>query len=673
MAEQPPEPNDAQPFPRWLDDLRPGGDGEGFLEKRLRHSLMFVKRPVNRLLVTFDNLSNVNDTALDRAPWAFKYAQDEQISHLGIMAHVSDWYRDPDLIDRMKKLKKDGLFDGYDRVVFAGVSMGGYAAIAYGSLVPGAHVVSVNPQSTLDPDLVPWESRYENGRRQDWTLPLGDAAKLTKTLGPVNIFYDPYHDLDQRHIDRFSGDNIRVFKCWFSNHKTAVFLRKINALKPVMSHCIFDELKELDFYRLYRERRYLPWYRGGLSSYFRDLGRTELGERIDDAFRRRLRRKNREQAADVQDDADPPVAIQAMEIASEENQSTPSSPAVRPLREQTGRRAIITTMKNEGPFMLEWVAYNRAIGFTDFVIYTNDCDDGTDKIAVRLQELGLAVHVENKFKKGASPQRVALRRALKQEVYLNCDWVICADCDEFLNVRVGDGTLDDLFAKVSEADAISLCWKLFGCGDQVAYKDKLITEQFVWGAQENFRAKYRAIGLKTLFRPSDSIRKIGVHRPKFETRPDGFIWKDASGKPMPEKYFTGGWSAYPGFGSEFARLHHYAVRSVDSFLVKRDRGRTNHIDRDQGVAYWADMNLNMEKDESLLARVDRTKAELGQLMDDPEIAKLHKVACTWHRGKIKALKADKDWSALHDLLQTINRPGEGPVDRDKLVQDLAVG
>lgn len=660
MAEQAPATDESAPQPRWLDELRPGGEGEGFLEKHLRHSLMFVRRPVKRLLVTFDNLANVGDTSLEREPWAFKFARDANIAHLGIMAHVSDWYRDPALIDRMKKLKKDGFFDGYDRVIFAGVSMGGYAAIAFGSLVPGAHVISINPQSTLDPELVPWETRYENGRRQDWTLPLSDAAALTKKLGRVSIFYDPYHEPDQQHVDRFSGENIRIFKCWFSNHKSAVFLRKIDALKPVMSHCIFDELTELDFYRLYRARRYLPWYRGSLSSYFRDLGRVELGERIDDAFRRRLRRKNRLDTAETE----------AGEVAPE---PVPAPARTGAARQGNGRRAIVTTMKNEGPFMLEWVAYNRAIGFTDFLIYTNHCDDGTDRIAMRLEELGVAKHVDNKFKQGASPQRVALRRALKQEIYRNCEWVICADCDEFLNVRAGDGTLDDLFEAVGEADAISLCWKLFGCGDQVTYEDRLITEQFVWGAPEDFRDKYRALGLKTMFRPSGDIRKFGVHRPKFEGRPEGFIWKDAGGQNMPEKYFDAGWSAHGSFSHEHARLHHYAVRSVDSFLVKRDRGRTNHIDRDQGVAYWADMNLNIEKDVSLLRSVERTRAELDQLMADPEIARLHGEACAWHQGKIDALKANSEWSALHDLLQMINRPGEMPVDRDRLIQDLAVG
>ncbi len=49
-----------------------------------------------------------------------------------------------------------------------------------------------------------------------------------------------------------------------------------------------------------------------------------------------------------------------------------------------GRRAIVTTMKYEGPFILEWLAYHRAIGFDDILVYTNDCDDGTDDMLAML-------------------------------------------------------------------------------------------------------------------------------------------------------------------------------------------------------------------------------------------------------------------------------------------------
>lgn len=660
-------------MPRWLDELRPGGQGEGFIEKQLRHSLMFVRRPVNRLLVSFDNLSNVGDTSLEREPWAYKFAQDSNVSHLGVMAHVSDWYRDPVLIERMQKLATDGFFDGYDRVVFAGVSMGGFASIVFGSLVPGAHAVAINPQSTLAEALVPWETRYENGRRQDWTLPLSDAAALTGGFERVNVFYDPYHELDQAHVDRFGGDNVHIFNCRYSNHKTAVFLRKIDALKPVMHAAIFGELTELEFYRLYRARRNLPWFRGALSSYYESKGRNERAEQVTALFRSRMRQIKRDEAQEAEAANEWGEESDAAETAGSSAEITEvSAPAIRPQgSRRNARRTIVTTMKNEGPFMLEWVAYHRAIGFTDFLIYTNHCDDGTDRIAMRLEELGVVQHVDNQFKQGASPQRVALRRARREKIYDETDWIICSDCDEFLNVRADGGTLDDLFEAVGGADAISLCWKIFGCGDRVAYEDRFVTEQFTWGAQEDFRGKYKALGLKTLFRPSDAITKIGVHRPKFQGRPEGFVWTDAGGQPMPDKYFAAGWSAWPEFRHDHARLHHYAVRSVDSFLVKRDRGRTNHIDRDQGVAYWADLNLNMEEDQSLLPTVARTREVYDELLSDPEVARLHGEACDWHRAKIAALKEHEEWADLHRLLQTINRPGDMPVDRDQLLQGLA--
>lgn len=677
MTEQGTTPQEGQATPRWLDELRPGGEGLGFVEKNLRHSLLFVKRPSTRLLVTFDNLSNVNDTSPEREPWAFKFAQDNALSHLGVLAHVSDWYRDADLIARFERLVAEGFFDNYERVVFAGVSMGGYAALAFASLVPGAHVVSVNPQSTLDPGLVPWESRYESGQRQDWTLPLSDAAKLTGGLGRVNIFYDPYHALDQQHIDRFSGDNLRIFKCWFSSHKTAVFLRKIDALKPVMQHCIFDELTGPVFYRLYRGRRNLPWYRGAVAGYFSDKGRTEIAERFSQIFRSRIRRKKKEHkeeqgATDAQPAgseakiADPgkrKLSLEAPEkpahntrIIAPENAGGTAPARIRP--EDMSRRLIVTTMKNEGPFMLEWVAFNRAIGFTDFLIYTNDCDDGTEAMAERLQEMGLAQHRENKFRKGASPQRIALKAAMKEPLYKEADWLICADCDEFLNIRAGQGRLDDLFAAVGDADAISVCWKLFGNSGHVDYSEDAIIERFDRCVGENEYPNYRARGMKTLVKNNERFFKLRIHRPAFHLDRGDVKWVDAGGHPMPSSYLDGGWKTHAEFTHDHARLHHYAVRSVESFLVKRDRGRTNHVNDDQGVTYWSSMNFNSERDISIHARLPALRKELKALLKDKELARLHEAACTWHRGKITELLGREGWPDFRDQITMINTAPE---------------
>ncbi|EBA03227.1 hypothetical protein RB2150_01189 [Rhodobacteraceae bacterium HTCC2150] len=620
-------------FPLWFAELALGGTGEGFLEKGTRHSLLFVRRPVKRLIVTFDNLSNVNNTATTREPWAYKFARDSNVSHLGIMAHAAAWFRDEALIDRMKKLAAEGFFDGYDRVLFTGTSMGAFGAIVFASLVPGAHVVALNPQSTLDVNLVPWEERYEKGRRQDWSLPLGDAAALTENLGPVRIIYDPYYAPDKKHVERFSGDNIQIYNAWFSGHKSGVFLRKIDGLKVVMSRCLFDDFSQKEWYKLYRRRRMLPWYRGSLSGYFKDKGREAMAHTATRVFRENLREIRAEQEASA--------AVLGPALVS-------------PPPQCNDKRVIVTTMKNEGPFMLEWVAYNRAIGFTNFIIYTNDCDDGTEKIAKRLEEMGLAKHEENKFRKGASPQRMALRRAPEVDAYKEADWLICADCDEFLNIRVGDGTLDALFEKVPDIDAMSVCWKLFGNGGQLTYKQGLIIDQFEWGLGEDEYPNYRAYGMKTLVRQNAKFDRLRVHRPWFNKTMTDIHWVDGGGKPMPATYLEGGWKASEGFTHDYARLHHYAVRSVDSFLVKRDRGRTNHVNDDQGEEYWRNMNYNSTRDTSIKRMVGKTQALFDEMLQDEKLKNLHNAACEWHEGKIATLRERDGWAEFSDKISKIN-------------------
>ena len=47
---------------------------------------------------------------------------------------------------------------------------------------------------------------------------------------------------------------------------------------------------------------------------------------------------------------------------------------------------LVTTMKNEGPYILEWT-YHIAIGIDHFMIVTNDCTDGTNEILGKKRDL----------------------------------------------------------------------------------------------------------------------------------------------------------------------------------------------------------------------------------------------------------------------------------------------
>ncbi|WP_102226222.1 glycosyltransferase family 2 protein [Acidimangrovimonas sediminis] len=325
------------------------------------------------------------------------------------------------------------------------------------------------------------------------------------------------------------------------------------------------------------------------------------------------------------------------------------------LARNAGRTAIVTTMKNEGPFILEWLAYHRAIGVEDFLVYTNDCTDGTDTMLHLLQRKGIVQHRENPFRQmpGLKPQHAALAAAETEAVITGAGWAICMDVDEFIDVKIGDGTLAALYAAMGDANMISLTWRLFGNGDVHAYEDRFVIEQFTRCAPEVVRKPHQAWGFKTLFRNIGLYKKLGVHRPK-GLKPDLWPqvrWLNGSGKPMPVEMMRNGWrSTLATYGYDWVSLNHYAVRSAESFLVKRDRGRVNHTDRDQGLNYWFRMNHNAEEETSIQRMIPAARAEFDRLMADPEIAAAHAHSVACHRAKIAELQARPDQAEFYEEL-----------------------
>ncbi|MGH1464721.1 MAG: glycosyltransferase family 2 protein [Cognatishimia sp.] len=315
---------------------------------------------------------------------------------------------------------------------------------------------------------------------------------------------------------------------------------------------------------------------------------------------------------------------------------------------------IITTMKNEGPFILEWIAYHRAIGVDNFMVFTNDCTDGTDDFHDLLMAKGIVQHRDNPFRgTGLKPQHAALQAGEQEDIIKNADWVICMDVDEFINIKTGDGTLKALFDAVGDANMISLTWRLFGNSDIHTFNDAPIIGDYTRCAHEMTRKPHQAWGFKTLFRNIGLFKKLGVHRPKGLNPQlwEHINWVNGSGKPMPKEFFRNAWrSTQETVGYDLVTLNHYAVRSAESFLVKRDRGRVNHVDRDQGLAYWFRMNHNVAEDHSIQRMLPALRAEMDKLLADPEIAAMHESCVTAHRAKIDALKITENYAKFYQDL-----------------------
>ena len=311
----------------------------------------------------------------------------------------------------------------------------------------------------------------------------------------------------------------------------------------------------------------------------------------------------------------------------------------------------VLCVKNEGAFLLEWLAHHRAVGITDFLVFSNDCTDGTDAMLDRLEALGWLTHVRNPGPHPEGPQWSALKQADRHVLVRGADWVLPLDIDEFVNVQVGDHTIPALLAALPEATAITLTWRLFGNAGIVGFTDAPVTETFTRAAPDILHWPWRALLFKTLVKNDGAYRKLGVHRPRspVEDRLATQLWYDGAGRRLPAAFHRGrifsdvGRSAY-----RLVQLNHYPLGAVESFVLKRHRGRGVHADTSLDAGYWIERNFNEVEDRSILA-VDSLVLR-SDLRSDPVLRALHDAAVAWRHTQFSSLMQDDAWRSLYGQL-----------------------
>lgn len=313
------------------------------------------------------------------------------------------------------------------------------------------------------------------------------------------------------------------------------------------------------------------------------------------------------------------------------------------------RLTLVGTLKDEGPFILEWIAYYKVIGFNRFIIYSNDSTDGTTEILDALDRAGEIVHVENSVvneNEPQDPQVRAYRRAKLRKDVKQSDWVLVADGDEFLNIKTENGTMNELFAAMGEANVISATWRVHGNSGREKFSDKLIIDQFRDAAATNEHTYQRYWGFKSLFRPQ-GVRRFGVHRPKFAPRfltdTSPIIWRNGSGENITKHILKQGWrSQAETLGYDLVQMNHYMIRSSESFLMKRLRGTANSADENRiDFEYFQMFNANTVVDGSISRHTMAVKAEIERMKATiPELATLHEETVKTHKTRIAEARGE---------------------------------
>ena len=341
-----------------------------------------------------------------------------------------------------------------------------------------------------------------------------------------------------------------------------------------------------------------------------------------------------------------------------------------------GRITAVSMMKDEAPYLLEWFAHHMAVGFTDILVYTNDCSDGTDAMLMRLEELGLGYHRRNVIPEDRKPQPSAIKHAQAEPIVQNSDWVLVFDADEFVNVKYGDGTLTDLISAAGDADGIVITWRSFGSDDVVDWSPEPVTEQFQYAAPALWNKGW---GVKTLFKFESENWKLGIHRPKMKRKvletdyPNSINWLNGSGLPMDDYFKYRGWrSIRRTVGYDWVQINHYAVKSVDAYALRKLRGNVNNKKDKYNADYWALQDRNEVYEPSVQRHAEARDAILMELLKDETLSKLHYAAIDKLNEKLAEIRGTASYHNLKaELVEASKTPITQVFARPQIARDPA--
>ncbi|UWQ89927.1 phosphoadenosine phosphosulfate reductase [Aliisedimentitalea scapharcae] len=230
-----------------------------------KHFASFIDQN-NTLLVTFETVQGIRNLSELAQPLGFDLVKTRGWSHLCFVSDGDTWFRDNRIYGFFDQLIDDGFFEDFDNVVFYGAGPCGYAAAAFSVAAPGATVVAIQPQATLDPRMTEWDDRFIEMRRTDFTSRFGYAPDMLDAADRAFILYDPRQDLDAMHSALFDRPNVERLRMPNMGATLQTRLIDMQILYRVLSLAGSGRLTRTAFYKLYRTRRDNLDYLRGLMS-----------------------------------------------------------------------------------------------------------------------------------------------------------------------------------------------------------------------------------------------------------------------------------------------------------------------------------------------------------------------------------------------------------------------
>ena len=146
--------------------------------------------------------------------------------------------------------------------------------------------------------------------------------------------------------------------------------------------------------------------------------------------------------------------------------------------------AVVAIMKNEAPYVKEWLDYHLAAGVEHFYIYDNESPDNLKEVLQPYIDAGIVTY---KFYPGTGRQIEAYTDAFKSYRFF-CRYMTFIDADEFIFPQSNQSiveVVDEIFADKPNAGGLEINWMMYGSNNlETADYSKCVLERFTRRANQ---------------------------------------------------------------------------------------------------------------------------------------------------------------------------------------------
>lgn len=253
--------------------------------------------------------------------------------------------------------------------------------------------------------------------------------------------------------------------------------------------------------------------------------------------------------------------------------------------------SIAAIMKNEKPYLKEWLEYHQLQGVEHFYLCDNDSTDGTKDYLQPYIANGIITYIEQS---GVNQQLKCYENIVTQHKN-ETEWLAIIDLDEYL-VPLKAKNMPEFLKEFDDVSEVSLHWMNYGDSGVVNRSSGLLTEAFT------AHGRFLNHTVKSIVRPEKVINfnAFGSNH-----------YVQVEGKSVNEYHKPVEFMLNFNISADKARVNHYILKSFAEFLHKKSRGHPEGTPID--FSYYFFHNENEVTDDSSMRRfLPRLKERMKQ-------------------------------------------------------------